>query len=75
MALKQKNGVPVWHNRIAWALAYLVMWKAIVLKEAGVYRIEDHGRDILNALPSDLTLEYLRSFRPPEGRAPMTDGY
>lgn len=56
-AQKQRNGIPVYHNRVAWALAWLNMGKAITLRRNGVYQIAEHGRAILKGNPSDLSVK------------------
>jgi restriction system protein len=67
LLLKHKNGIPVFVNRVAWALAHLNMErgpighpKAITLIKKEVYRITEHGRAILNGNPSHLTINDLR---------------
>jgi restriction system protein len=52
------SGINVFVNRIAWALAHLVMGKAIVLGEKG-YRITERGLKILMENPSELTIRQL----------------
>ena len=67
LLLKHKNGVSVFVNRVAWALAHLNMErgpighpKAITLIKKEVYRITEHGRTILKGNPSHLTIKDLR---------------
>lgn len=67
LLLKLKNGIPVFVNRVAWALAHLNMErgpighpKAITLVKKEVYRITEHGRAILKGNPSHLTIKDLR---------------
>lgn len=67
LLLKHRNGVPVFVNRVAWALAHLNMErgpighpKAITLIKKEVYRITEHGRAILKGNPSHLTIKDLR---------------
>jgi restriction endonuclease Mrr len=57
MARTLKNGVPVWHNRIAWAFSHLVTGNEIRLKNAGVYKIMRRGTEILRENPSELTIK------------------
>lgn len=63
---KHKNGTPVFHNRVAWALAYLNMGRGplghsedIEKVRTGVYRITEHGKAILRSNPSALTIKDL----------------
>jgi restriction system protein len=65
---KLKNGMPVFHNRVAWALAHLNMRRgplghpeAIERVRKEVYKISEYGRTILNRNPSDLTIKDLQS--------------
>ena len=60
LSRRQKNGVPVLNNRVAWALAYLVMGKAITRIGEGEYRVTEIGLRILNRNPSDLAIKDLR---------------
>lgn len=67
LLLKHRNGVSVFVNRVAWALAHLNMErgpighpKAITLIKKEVYRITEHGRAILEGNPSHLTIKDLR---------------
>lgn len=61
-----KNGTPVFHNRVAWALAHLNMRRgplghseAIEKVRNKVYRITEHGKAILTRNPSALTIKDL----------------
>ena len=54
-----RRGINVFVNRVAWALAHLVMGKALVLKSKGRYEITDRGFDILQLHPSELTIREL----------------
>lgn len=63
---KHKNGTPVFHNRVAWALAHLNMGRgplghseAVEKTRKEVYRITEHGRDILKRNPRALTIRDL----------------
>lgn len=67
LLLKHRNGIPVFVNRVAWALAHLNMErgpighpKAITLIKKEVYTITEHGRAILKGNPSHLTIKDLR---------------
>lgn len=60
LAKRQKNGVPVLNNRVAWALAYLVMGKAIARRGAGAYGVTPIGQAILRRNPSELRIKDLR---------------
>jgi restriction system protein len=53
------SGINVFVNRVAWALAHLVMGRAIKLRGKGVYRIAKRGRAILKQDPSELTIKEL----------------
>ena len=63
---KLKNGIPVFNNRVAWALAHLNMGRgplghseAIGKVRKEVYRITEYGKTILSRNPSDLTIKDL----------------
>ena len=63
---KHKNGTPVFHNRVAWALAHLNMRRgplghseAVEKVKREVYRITEHGRAILKRNPTGLTIKDL----------------
>jgi len=63
---KLKNGTPVFHNRVAWALAHLNMRRgplghpeAIGKVRKEVYKITEYGKAILGRNPSDLTIKDL----------------
>jgi restriction system protein len=63
---KHSNGTPVFHNRVAWALAHLNMRRgplghseAIEKVRKEVYRITDYGKAILGRNPSALTIKDL----------------
>jgi restriction system protein len=63
---KHANGTPVFHNRLAWALAHLNMRRgplghseAIEKVRKEVYKISDYGKAILNRNPSALTIKDL----------------
>ena len=63
---KLKNGTPVFHNRVAWALAHLNMRRgplghseAIEKVRTEVYKITEHGKAILERNPSALTIKDL----------------
>lgn len=67
LLLKHRNGMPVFVNRVAWALAHLNMErgpighpKAITLTKKEVYRITEHGKAILEGNPTHLTIKDLR---------------
>jgi restriction system protein len=64
-ALKQRSGSTVLTNRVAWALAYLNMAKAITKMKKGVYRIADRGIAILEAYKDrpEITNKDLESFK------------
>jgi len=64
---KHKNGTAVFVNRVAWALAHLNMEagpigypKAVTLVKKEVYRITEHGKELLKNNPSNLTIKDLR---------------
>jgi hypothetical protein len=54
-----KSGTNVFVNRVAWALAHLVMGKAITQERSGFYRITDRGRAILERNSAELTIKDL----------------
>ena len=56
---KHKNGVSIFVNRVAWALAHLVTGKAITLKDRGRYQVTNHGLEILKSHSSELTIQDL----------------
>ena len=51
-----KSGTSVFVNRVAWALAHLVMGLAIERIGKDTYRITGRGRNILQGGPSELTV-------------------
>ncbi|MGO9112083.1 MAG: winged helix-turn-helix domain-containing protein [Thermoguttaceae bacterium] len=53
-----KSGKNVFVNRVAWALAHLVMGKEIELREHG-YQITERGLAVLKENPLDLTIKGL----------------
>ena len=54
-----KSGQNVFVNRVAWALANLVMGKAISLKRIGWYEATELGMKILQGNPAGLTIKDL----------------
>jgi restriction endonuclease Mrr len=56
-----KSGQNVLVNRVAWALAYLVMGEAITLTSADAYQVTQRGID-LKGNPQELTIAALRRF-------------
>jgi restriction system protein len=63
---KLKNGTPVFHNRVAWALAHLNMRRgplghsqAVEKVRKEVYKITEYGKAILKSNPSALTIKDL----------------
>lgn len=54
-----KSGTNVFVNRVAWALAHLVIGKSITPERIGFYRITERGAAILKRTPSELTIEEL----------------
>lgn len=63
---KHSNGTPIFHNRVAWALAHLNMRRgplghsvAIEKVKKEVYRITEYGRAILSRNPSALAIKDL----------------
>jgi restriction system protein len=54
-----KSGTSVFVNRVAWALAHLVMGSAIERIGKGTYRITGRGRSIIKSSPSELTISEL----------------
>jgi restriction system protein len=53
------SGRNIFVNRVAWALAHLVMGKLIELNHAGLYRITEQGKSVLKGNPSELTIRDL----------------
>ena len=53
------SGMNVFVNRVAWALAHLVMGKAITPERKGIYRMTERGVAILKRNPSELTIKEL----------------
>jgi restriction system protein len=56
LLLRRRVGLPtVFVNKVAYAFARLVLFKAIVAGEATpeTYRITDHGREVLKRHPND----------------------
>jgi restriction system protein len=51
-----KSGLNVYVNRVAFALAYLNMGKAITKKREGMYQIAERGKQLLECGVSDLTI-------------------
>ena len=54
-----RSGMNVFVNRVAWALAHLVMGKAITPERIGIYRVTERGVTILKGNPSELTIKEL----------------
>jgi hypothetical protein len=54
-----KSGNNVFVNRVAWALAHLVMGKAIAPERKGFYKVTERGVTILKGNPSELTIKEL----------------
>jgi restriction system protein len=54
-----KSGTNILVNRVAWALAHLVMGKAVAPERAGFYRMTERGVAILKANPLELTIKEL----------------
>lgn len=55
-----KSGLNIFVNRVAWALAHLVMGEAITSERPGFYRVTERGVAILKGNPSELTIKELR---------------
>lgn len=55
----RKSGINVLVNRVAWALAHLVMGNAILLKRENFYQITERGLAILKENPRELTIKAL----------------
>lgn len=56
-----KSGMNVFENHVAWALAHLVMGKAITPERTGFYKITERGLAILNGNLRELTIKELHS--------------
>jgi restriction system protein len=54
--IHSKSGLNVYVNRVAFALAYLNMGKAITKKREGMYQIAERGKKLLERGVSDLTI-------------------
>ncbi len=54
-----KSGTNIFVNRVAWALAHLVMGKAVAPERAGFFRMTDRGVAFQIANPLDLTIKEL----------------
>ena len=54
-----ESGRNIFVNRVAWALAHLVMGKAITSEKKGFYRVMERGVTILKGNPSELTIREL----------------
>ena len=54
-----KSGINVFVNLVAFALANLVMGKAITRESKGFYKVTDRGVTILKGKPLKLTIEEL----------------
>ena len=55
----KKGQSTVYVNLVAWALAHLVMGRAIVRKGKGVYEVTDKGLEMLKSNPTELTIKDL----------------
>ncbi len=53
---------PVFTNRVAWALAYLLRAALVERERRGVYRVAAEGEHLLAEPPSRLDISYLRRF-------------
>lgn len=51
-----KSGMNVYVNRVAFALAYLNMGKAITKRKEGVYQIAERGKALLASGVKDITI-------------------
>ena len=54
-----KSGINIFVNRVAWALAHLVMGKALTPERVGFYRTTERGVAILKGNPLELTIKEL----------------
>jgi len=55
----QKSGINIFVNRVAWALAHLVMGKAVTPERVGFYKMTERGVAILKKNPLELTIKEL----------------
>jgi restriction system protein len=69
LAKKHRKGMPVFVNRVAWALAHLNMHagpvghpRLIRLVKKENYKITEHGKRILKSNPTSLTFKDLRKY-------------
>jgi restriction system protein len=60
---KTPNGKQLlYYNRIAWAISYLKMAQLISSPQRGIYKITDHGKNVLKNPPEKITIKYLNNF-------------
>lgn len=52
----------IFHNRVAWARAYMKMAKLIENKQRGVFRITGRGHDVLQKSPQKIDISFLMQF-------------
>jgi restriction system protein len=57
----RKSGQNVYVNRVAFALAYFNLGKAITKKREGVYQIAERGKELLARGASDITINEARN--------------
>ncbi|MDY6844926.1 MAG: winged helix-turn-helix domain-containing protein, partial [Thermodesulfobacteriota bacterium] len=53
----------IFHNRVAWARAYMKMAKLLENTQRGVFRITDRGQDVLQKPPQKIDIRFLMQFR------------
>lgn len=52
----------VFHNRVAWARAYMKMANLLENTRRGVFRITERGTQVLGQSPSEINVRFLRQF-------------
>ena len=52
----------IFHNRIAWARAYMKMAKLIENPQRGIFRITDRGSSVLQSPPQKINVRFLMQF-------------
>lgn len=65
--LEQKELLPsgrqaIFHNRVAWARAYMKMAKLIENTQRGIFRITERGLNVLQKRPEKIDIRFLRQF-------------
>ena len=53
---------PTFDNRVGWARTYLAKAGLLEAPKRGVFRISDHGRDVLTQKPGEINVQFLQQF-------------